>query len=296
MSRKRYGNRKDQGPGGSNDSNTDKSSVGNLSCANESSVKTAEPQQVPSYKKKLEIAGFIISVLTLVAAGTAAYFAGDLAYTTWEAAEDAHTAYTATQRPFVTVKDLKVEYVDGLKPSNPGEPGIPVKYWTFTPVFENSGNTLTRNLRVYPFALFKSKPFGGVMIGAQQAIEVSLDSSVAVKTPEDPDSVKHEPGSDRNFVIGPHSSVQVGGTGLTADDLKPDSPSFFVFGTVHYDDTFPKTPSHKTKYCFVVSGIPSVGEQKPHFGLCTHWNCTDDECDADKNAYNAENSQSAKTK
>lgn len=66
----------------------------------------------------------------------------------------AHEAYQATQRPFVTVPELKTELVDGLKPGEPGKPpGVPQKYWLFTPDFQNSGNTLTKDLRIYSLAV-----------------------------------------------------------------------------------------------------------------------------------------------
>jgi hypothetical protein len=69
----------------------------------------------------------------------------------------AHEAYQATQRPFVTVSELKTELVDGLKPGEPGKPGVPQKYWLFTPMFQNSGNTLTKDLRIYSLAVFPDR-------------------------------------------------------------------------------------------------------------------------------------------
>jgi hypothetical protein len=77
-----------------------------------------------------------IGLLTLAAAAAAAIFTGYAAY-------DAHKNYTLTQRPFVALKELKIELVDGLVR------GVailvtPAKYWVFTPIIENSGNTLKK--------------------------------------------------------------------------------------------------------------------------------------------------------
>jgi hypothetical protein len=97
-----------------------------------------------------------------------------------------------------------------------------------------------------------------------------------------------------NTVIGPHFSSPYGFIGITPENLKPTSPSFFLYGIASYNDIFPETSRHETKFCFVVSGIPTVGQQKPSVGLCSHWNCTDDECKDDKKTHADEKKRLAK--
>ena len=62
-----------------------------------------------------------------------------------------HESYAKTQRPFVTVKELTAELRDGLR-AEVGSPGMTQKYWTFIPRFENSGNTITKSLKIYSMA------------------------------------------------------------------------------------------------------------------------------------------------
>jgi hypothetical protein len=244
-------------------------------------------QRKPKRKKHdcFDWVGLIVLAVTCAAAGIAAFYAGDLAFISQDAANDAHTSFTATQRPFITVKELKAELIDGQKAGGDGQPPSPQQYWIFTPIFENSGNTLTKNLRVYPLAYFKRQPLG---LSIEQQQITQIDRGKNLDFPHDPEEIsKSGSVTTRNFVIGPHSNTRIGGVGITPDDLKPGSPTFFIYGILTYDDTFSKTLSHKTKYCFEVGPIP-VLEKTPDPSICIHWNCTDDECESDKKDYEAD--------
>ena len=61
----------------------------------------------------------------------------------------------------------------------------------------------------------------------------------------------------------------------------------FVFGSIHYTDIFSKV--HVSKYCFQIDGATygATGIENLQ-NVCSHWNCSDEYCDADKKAYDEE--------
>jgi hypothetical protein len=139
-----------------------------------------------------------------------------------------------------------------------------------------------RNLRISPSAFF-SENTGPLSQRAPQ--HFSIGTQRVPNAPPEPQPITSV--KDQNFVLGPHATAEVGGVGLTAEYLTPRNLHWFVYGLVTYDDIFPRTAHHMTKYCFTIYGIPAVGEQRPVAGQCSHWNCTDDECEGDKKAYDA---------
>jgi len=50
-------------------------------------------------------------------------------------------------------------------------------------------------------------------------------------------------------------------------------------------DRYPGTPEHITKYCFWIRAIEDGDSWKPEPTLCSYWNCADEECERDKDAY-----------
>jgi hypothetical protein len=59
----------------------------------------------------------------------------------------------------------------------------------------------------------------------------------------------------------------------------------YFFGSVHYRDVFSDTPEHVTKFCFVLHARRSSATSDIEFynaGFCAFWNCSDEECEADK--------------
>ena len=220
-----------------------------------------------------------IGVMTLLAAAAAAAFTGYAAY-------DAHINYTRTQRPFVTIKELKIDLVDGLVPGEVGKPGVPAKYWVFQPVLENSGNTLTKDLKIKIFAFFSGpQPQGGFQIGPGLAIFLAKDK----QEPPDPADLSSDPRyKPPRYAIAPHASITLTNAGRTVEAFPADAPPWFLMGSVTYNDIFENTTTHQTKFCFQISGVPATGEQKPRAGSCVHWNCVDDECIEDRRASDAE--------
>jgi hypothetical protein len=51
-------------------------------------------------------------------------------------------------------------------------------------------------------------------------------------------------------------------------------------GALLYNDVFPESRRHITKYCLMV--VPETGA----LSTCAYWNCADEECEADSKAYN----------
>jgi hypothetical protein len=58
---------------------------------------------------------------------------------------------------------------------------------------------------------------------------------------------------------------------------------------IHYYDIFPGTKEHVTKFCFAIGAEKTAeNEIKPRYGSCRHWNCADEECKTDRDAYQRE--------
>lgn len=71
-----------------------------------------------------------------------------------DAAKDAHIAYTAVQRAFVTMGDLRTDKRQGVVLGKVRSKGIPATFWWFIPIVQNSGNTPTRFARAFALATF----------------------------------------------------------------------------------------------------------------------------------------------
>jgi hypothetical protein len=62
---------------------------------------------------------------------------------------------------------------------------------------------------------------------------------------------------------------------------------FFIAGVVHYRGPFSRSPDYITKFCFAVVPIKESNAVRPTYQPCLYWNCADDDCNADKAAYEA---------
>jgi hypothetical protein len=190
---------------------------------------------------------------------------------------DTLSANEAIQMPFVTIRSLKVESGDKLRYRDPAQ-----KYWSFKPEFENSGSTITRNLQIYPAYVVASAP-GEFSLDQLQSFIVGNQSRVP-HAPIDPALIKEASRyKDRNLVLGPHAKQIVGGISLSADFLKRPNNAWFAFGIATYNDIFSQT-SHVTKYCYEILGL-NGSDEAPNIAACSHWNCADQECEADKASY-----------
>jgi hypothetical protein len=92
-------------------------------------------------------------------------------------------------------------------------------------------------------------------------------------------------------ILGPQSSIDLGGVGITEPSIQAILKGFkmYVFGIFYYNDVFPHTDQHVTKFCYQLgANMSEKGEIVSSFSFCAHWNCADEECDEDKRAWNAE--------
>lgn len=179
--------------------------------------------------------------------------------------------------------------------------------YQFQPVVENSGTTPTDGLtfagaatscgasaQTWTNELGDKATMG---IYPKQMIDVKLEDNKCpdfIKFPDsptDPEDILKNAVTGRIF-LGPHAKTDVGGVEMTPELLRyviDRGGRWYLSGVLRYHDTFPGTPARVTKYCYIL-GLTLVadGSLKPHAGLCAHWNCADDECKADRNAYDDE--------
>jgi hypothetical protein len=202
-------------------------------------------------------------------------------------------AYTAVQRAFVFVKELKFTTRAG---SDPGNPGHYPEFWWFSPTIENSGNTPTKSLKVMLIASCGDNPIGIAFgLGQKQAL---VCEDTPPSGPADPEEVYRSYLSQNNSVriisatLGPKSILQIA-SGFGVPPFYVDAntrvgKSLYYYGVIHYVDIF--DGSHTTKFCFSL-GANRTGENsiEPNIGICEHWNCIEgDQCDKDKAAYTEE--------
>ena len=75
------------------------------------------------------------------------------------------------------------------------------------------------------------------------------------------------------------------------DHLNDPSLQFYFYGEIRYNDVFPDTLLHVTKFCFKIALISTPPDRVGAIDLCSHWNCADEECHADKARYDKELSE-----
>jgi hypothetical protein len=226
-----------------------------------------------------------LSIFTFVVAVIAAVFAG-LAYHQTKRQADAgiegnsinREAFTSVQRAFVTI----VNFDMSARIETLGEK-IEAKYWWITPNVKNNGNTPTKNLR---YIADSAGVPNGFNLAVGQTIQLGSPG-----LPGDPQDLLKTNTPTVAAVIGRQATIAVGGIGVTEaffKTLEPMAPLFF-FGIIQYNDIFPESKHHTTKYCYQIRAIVSdKGELSPSSSFCPHWNCADDECDDDRKAYDAE--------
>lgn len=239
-------------------------------------------------RMRLEVASLFLILMTVVITGlTYVVFYCQLRVSE-DAAKDSHIAYTAVQRAFVTMGDLRIDKRQGVAPGKVGSKGIPATFWWFTPIAQNSGNTPTRFARA--FALATLAP--SFALGPGQGI-VGYNSPVQ---PVNPDTFRHT--RPIKLIIGPHASSPIGGIGIPIEALEAlhsaqiensNQAKWFIYGQIYYYDLFPGTPEHVTRYCYdIFTKAADDGGLSPSYGLCPHWNCADDECIEDRKEYDDE--------
>jgi hypothetical protein len=219
-----------------------------------------------------------LNFATFVAAGVAAAATVTIALISYRSAEDAHIAYTAMRRAFVTLLPIQL---DATVEGN-GD-----KIWTFTSTVENSGTTPTKNLTLYQFAPCVSSGSERVWIAIDPISHCNFRTKGGkelVSDPEDPAEAYSMKGADiRKYPLGPHAKVIVGRAAIyeaEINKLANESRPWYISGIVRYNDVFQGSRLHQTKYCYTVtmwSGINAVAT--PFLLPCDRWNCADEECD-----------------
>ena len=248
-------------------------------------------EQTPAIKEKSVFRDPVVwATVGIFLATIATAVVGYFQYQTLEKSDrtlrDTLETNIAGQRPFVTLRELKVEAGDRIRYRDPAQ-----KYWSFRLLFENSGSTVTRHLKIFPAYAFNTPP-GDITL--EQLQTVTGNASIVRHAPIDPQLFNDVSRTkNRNLVLGPHATEIAGGIAISADFLKPGNPPWFIFGIATYDDIFShEDRSHVTKFCYEVFGLVAA-DQTPSVAACSHWNCADDECKEDKEAYDAEEARVA---
>jgi hypothetical protein len=190
---------------------------------------------------------------------------------------------TSTQRAYVTISafDTPVRL----------DPNGRTKYW-FIPAIKNNGSTSTVGLTIFMAAT------------CPQVIDISMAGRTAItcdylnlNEPSDPAETINLPVFNQGIppiihaMLGPQSSISLGGIGIDEDSLRALVSGFpmFIEGMITYNDIFPGTRLHITKFCYQLGANTSEDKKiVPSYGFCDHWNCADDECDEDRKNYERE--------
>jgi hypothetical protein len=142
-------------------------------------------------------------------------------------------------------------------------------WWFFDPIWENAGNTPTRNMRSSDNSYFGSTPL-----------------PQGFSFPELPGNVTN---NEMPSLLGPKGqilgeTIQVTGKGLA--EVQAGRKYFYIWGCTKYHDVFSGTPEHVTKFAVKVSvyGNPTLpsGPTNPvgfDYTLLPKHNCADGECD-----------------
>jgi len=197
-------------------------------------------------------------------------------------------SFASVQRAFITVSSFEtpVRFGSGFASET--------KYWFIIPNIKNSGNTPTKNMRYFITASCPAELDIGM--GANMSIDCDFTRP---PEPIDPDDLLKRPGFKDKApaaILGPQTAIPLTGIGITEKSVRAIQNGFplFVWGIVYYNDIFPKSQLHVTKFCYQV-GV-SISDKKEIgfiYAFCKHWNCADDECKTDRETYNAEIANSA---
>ncbi len=203
-------------------------------------------------------------------------------------------AYTRVQRAFLLVDELKV---NPIKDEN----GY-IKKWEYTPIIRNSGNTPAT--KVDYIILDPNMDH----IARPDDVARNMDHitynmiSYKIKAPQDPHDVLVNPSPAMksriiiNGIVGPQREIEGIGNywgfhilpaDLVSNKLLSGQFGEFIFGSIRYVDIF--NQEHVTKFCFSLGGVVTEnGVSRPDDPVrCLHWNCIDEQCEADEAAYDA---------
>lgn len=210
---------------------------------------------------------------------------------TVESNEITRKAYTAVQRAFLLVDELRV---NPIKDENGS-----IQRWEYIPIIRNSGNTPATKVDYIIL-----DPDMGHMARPDYTVRHRNYNmlSYQIQAPQDPDDVLNNPPDAvkyriiRNGIVGPQREIEGIGNHWNFHILPKDIESnkllsgqygAFIFGSIRYADVFAQ--AHVTKFCFYLGGMYRKDgiNSPPPPKRCLHWNCIDEQCDADEAAYDA---------
>ncbi|HXY58865.1 MAG TPA: hypothetical protein VEH76_09810 [Methylocystis sp.] len=206
-----------------------------------------------------------IALIALVASIASAYY-------TYDQADIANRALTEVQRAFIVVDDIQLEKTNS---TNGDTFSVNIK-------IKNSGATPTKNLSYFI-------PRGGAPFFGQippKSNDVGLPN-----VPNDPAFIFYAGGINdlsRSFaVVGPQGRLLLDPidfdhvmTSFRAHKEQLKLEKAAIVGAIIYNDIFPRSQRHITKFCYFI--YPDTGKTDE----CGFWNCTDNECIRDSEAYN----------
>ena len=222
-----------------------------------------------------------LSHLVQIALTAALIFVGWLQFRVYQQQAEILTNQTVVteslQRAFIGVSELKSEANDA---------GVQ----RITPSIRNSGQSPALDV-----AIAAANPHDAwISVPRNLQTKRYLYASWKVGAPYDPDLIfaSNRSSALAHLTIGPGASTSASflSDRLAKDDgmkAQSDQIGRFVFGSIHYTDIFSKV--HVSKYCFRIDGATygATGIENLQ-NVCSHWNCSDEYCDADKKAYDEE--------
>lgn len=191
-------------------------------------------------------------------------------------------AFTAVQRAFIVVSGLKEEEIKDASGK--------ITAIRFTPTIRNSGNTPARDIQWVALNPFNT------------GFDPNLRQLGSINSPPDPDTFIQVPSqfyAVGKGYLGPHDTLPLGPEFPINDRTFQRSLSGvgkFYFGSIRYVDVF-SNKQRITKYCYSINNFTDSGgfeakgptvvapSVRPFPNLCPHWNCADDQCDADQKRY-----------
>lgn len=174
------------------------------------------------------------------------------------------------QRAFVSVDKIEVaKSTLKIKTSLPPTVLDVKAMWAVRPIWINDGNTPTNNLKIY------LHPFVDVPMGQNDPI----DPAVSFNAP--PESTW------RKTFLAPHHKEGFNSININGPTLKniPDGiKTFYVWGVAKYDDVFPFTETHMTRFCYKIMSVhgdplDAASDLSLEVQQCQTGNCTDSECE-----------------
>jgi hypothetical protein len=203
-------------------------------------TQTAQANSEDSNEKKnqgINKATLVLVAFTALFTGLSWFVFRDQARIAKEAADDAHIAYTAVQRAFITISDV---VPTPIYDPDSGK----VSHWTLRMNFENSGNTPTVDFRVIP---------GNTSYPVDQW-QKAFPGVRQPDAPNDPEIVWGSLKSGGRYtygLVGPHAKFPLTSFGIPLDGTDGGIAGIFggesrafTFGSIHYRDIFKGSSEH----------------------------------------------------